>query len=49
MLNYQNIYNKMGDYDLYLKLTLETAFDLLNNKIIIKPLILDIYDPCEYF
>ncbi|EPH0426913.1 TPA: hypothetical protein JI250_16630, partial [Acinetobacter baumannii] len=33
MLNYQNIYNKMGDYDLYLKLTLETAFDLLNNKI----------------
>ncbi|AZB88953.1 hypothetical protein DKE39_011920 [Acinetobacter baumannii] len=39
----------MGDYDLYLKLTLETAFDLLNNKIIIKPLILDIYDPCEYF
>ncbi len=34
MLNYQNIYNKMGDYDLYLKLTLETAFDLLNNKLL---------------
>lgn len=49
MLTYQNIYNRMGDYDLYLKVCISSAFDFLRNKEFVNPLILDIYDPCECF
>ncbi|ENV48131.1 hypothetical protein P255_01010 [Acinetobacter brisouii CIP 110357] len=49
MLTYQNIYNGMGDYDLFLKLSINSAFDFLNNKNFTTPIIVDIYDPCERF
>lgn len=49
MLSFQRNYNNWGDYDLYLKLSISSAFDFLNNKKSTKPRVIDIYDPCEHF
>ncbi|WP_266126070.1 hypothetical protein [Acinetobacter bereziniae] len=49
LIRLQNIYNSTANYDLYLKLDITYAFDLLNKKYDAQPIIVDIYDSYEGF